>query len=81
MSAQIQNMSIEQKLQAMELLWDDLRVQAGDALSPAWHGDELARREAALSSGEASIQDWDAARQRIRDSAQHQPMKKRDRTR
>lgn len=67
--------AIEQKLQTMELLWDDLRAQAGDALSPAWHGDELACREAALVRGEASIEDWDVVRQRIRDSAQRDPVR------
>lgn len=61
-------MSIEEKLQTMELLWDDLRANAGDALSPAWHGDELARREAALARGDEVAEDWAVARQRIRDA-------------
>jgi hypothetical protein len=61
-------MSIEEKLQTMELLWDDLRANAGDALSPAWHGDELARREAALQRGDDLAEDWATARQRIRDA-------------
>lgn len=68
MPVPLQNMSIEEKLQTMELLWDDLRANAGDALSPAWHGDELARREAALQRGDELAEDWATARQRIRDA-------------
>lgn len=68
MPVPLQNMSIEEKLQTMELLWDDLRANAGEALSPAWHGDELARREAALQRGDDLAEDWATARQRIRDA-------------
>jgi hypothetical protein len=66
MLAAIQSMSIEQKLQAMEQLWDDLRARAGDALSPSWHGDVLTEREAALQRGEQTSEDWADARERIR---------------
>lgn len=69
MPISLQHMSIEEKLQAMELLWADLSARAGDELSPSWHGDELARREAAHASGEEQSEDWDAARRRIRDAA------------
>ena len=68
MSTPLQHLSIEQKLQAMEQLWEDLRANVGDELSPAWHGDELARRDAALAHGEDATEDWDTARQRIRDA-------------
>ncbi len=69
MSTPLQHLSIEQKLQAMEQLWEDLRANVGDELSAAWHGDELARRETALARGKDAAEDWDAARQRIRDAA------------
>lgn len=68
MSTPLENMSIEQKLQTMELLWDDLRANAGDALSPPWHGGDLAYREAALARSDESIEDWAAARRHIRDA-------------
>lgn len=63
-----ENVSIEQKLQTMEQLWDDLRANVGDALSPAWHADELAYCEAALARGDESVEDWASAHQRIRDA-------------
>lgn len=69
MSTPLKHLSIEQKLQTMEQLWEDLRANAGDELSPPWHGDELARREEALTRGEDTAEDWETARQRIRDAA------------
>lgn len=65
-SIPLEKMSLEEKLQAMESLWDDLRSRAGDALSPAWHANELAKREAAVASGEESFQAWDDAKDSIR---------------
>lgn len=61
----LQDMSIEEKLHTMELLWDDLSQRAGADLSPAWHGEELAAREKAVSTGAESIEDWEAAKERI----------------
>lgn len=46
----------------MEQLWDDLRANVRDEMSPAWHGHDLARRDAALARGEETIEDWDTAR-------------------
>lgn len=64
----IEGMSVEDKLRAMELLWDDLRNRAETNVSPDWHGDELARREDALSAGNEHTEDWDAAKRRMRDT-------------
>lgn len=68
MPISLQHMSIKEKLQTTELLWDDLRARAGDEPSPSWHGEELAQREAALARGEEQSEDWDAARRRIREA-------------
>ncbi len=62
----LEQMSVEEKIQAMELLWDDLRSRAGDALSPAWHGSELAKRDAALAKGDETSESWDSAKESIR---------------
>lgn len=45
---------------------DDLSKRA-EMDSPAWHGDELVRREQALFAGHESVEDWEAAKRRIRD--------------
>ena len=62
----LEKMSVEEKLQAMESLWDDLCSKAGAISSPAWHEDVLAERQAMLKSGEDQFEDWDAAKRNIR---------------
>jgi hypothetical protein len=60
-------MTVEEKLRAMESLWDDLCRRAGGIESPAWHGEELARRKAQLEQGKDDIEDWETAKRNIRD--------------
>ncbi len=64
-SIPLQDMTVEEKLQAMESLWDDLCARAGQVPSPAWHGDVLAERQAASQQGDAHFEDWEAAKQKI----------------
>lgn len=62
----LEKMSVEEKLQAMESLWDDLCSKAGVITSPAWHEDVLAERDATQKRGEDEFEDWEAARRNIR---------------
>ena len=62
---ELKEMTIEEKLQMMEALWDDLSRNAGDIESPAWHGDVLESREGALESGDQVFEDWQQARSKI----------------
>lgn len=57
----LENMSLEDKIQAMESIWDDLRIHAATAMSPPWHGEVLATRETALDHGRDKFEDWSAA--------------------
>lgn len=61
----LKDMTTEEKLQVMETLWDDLSRNAGELAPPAWHGEVLAEREAAIARGEATFADWDVAKRRI----------------
>ena len=61
----LERMSVEEKLQAMESLWDDLCSKAGDIVSPAWHEEVPADRQAMRERGEDQFEDWDAARRNI----------------
>jgi hypothetical protein len=45
-------MSIADKLQLMEDLWQDLASGPAEIDSPAWHGEVLAERERLTASGE-----------------------------
>jgi Putative addiction module component len=62
----LSDMTLEEKLQAMELLWDDLSRNPDLLESPAWHEDVLHERERRLAAGEAGIMDWDEAKAYLR---------------
>ena len=59
-------MTVADKLLAMELLWADLSKDPAQVLSPAWHGDVLRRRREQVLQGEARFQGWDAALDELR---------------
>jgi hypothetical protein len=62
----IEKMSVEEKIQAMEFLWDDLCGRADDVVSPKWHGEVLAERETAIERGEDNYIDWKTVKQNIK---------------
>ena len=64
----LKQMSTEEKLQVMEAIWDDLNQPADELQPPAWHGKVLEAIEAAIERGEETFDDWETAKQRIRDN-------------
>ena len=52
-SSQIDKMSVVERLQAIEQLWDAICREAKDMASPEWHRDILADRKARAERGEA----------------------------
>ena len=54
-------MSVDDKLQAMELLWADLSENPEQLASPAWHSEVLCNTREQVLQGQASFQNWDAA--------------------
>ncbi|MFW6241072.1 MAG: addiction module protein [Thermodesulfobacteriota bacterium] len=58
----IEKMSLAEKLQLMERLWDDLARHHKDLPSPDWHGDVLAERMKAIQEGRTGFEDWEAAK-------------------
>ena len=64
-SLPLDEMTIADKLRAMEAIWDDLCRRDAAIPSPAWHGDILKARESLVEEGKASYSDWDSARRRI----------------
>jgi hypothetical protein len=59
-------LSTAQKLDIMETLWEDLTKDETKFDSPISHENILKNREEALSSGKATIPDWEDANIRIR---------------
>ena len=68
MKINLQDMTTEEKLQIMELLWDDICRNVPDLSSPAWHEEVLKEREKRLKEGKEKILDWEQAKNDIRNS-------------
>ena len=63
----LDEMSVSEKLSAMETLWDDLCRRAENIPSPAWHEEVLSKRETLVKEGKAQFSDLNAAKHRIRE--------------
>ncbi|MEI8313352.1 MAG: addiction module protein [Verrucomicrobiota bacterium] len=48
-------MSVLERLQAMELLWNSISRSSAPVESPAWHQDVLAARRAKVDAGQGSF--------------------------
>lgn len=66
-SSQIERMSVAERLQTMEQLWDSL-CHATELPSPEWHRDVLADRKARALRGEAKFLTLDEVKSRFRGS-------------
>lgn len=67
--ADIQNMSREEKLRAMEALWQEILNEEPAPESPAWHGEILDQTQARVSSGAEETVGWEEAKRRLRSSS------------
>ena len=58
-------MTLEEKLRAMEALWDDLCRREEAVPVHQWHKDLLDEREHLVEQGKAQFIDWETAKKRI----------------
>jgi len=63
----LSQMTIAEKLRAMESLWADLSRDETQFESPAWHADVLHDREARIKYGKETYMDWETAKKQLRD--------------
>jgi len=63
--AEIERMSLTERLQAMELLWASLTRTPEAVPSPDWHGEVLAARLAKMQRGEAEFLTLDELQTRL----------------
>jgi hypothetical protein len=68
MSLSVEKMSIEEKFQTMETIWDDLCKKADSISSPPWHEKILNDRENGISNGKDVFVDLNAAKKNIENS-------------
>jgi hypothetical protein len=68
MSLSVEKMSIEEKFQTMETIWDDLCKKADSISSPPWHEKILNDRENGISNGKDVFVDLNTAKKNIENS-------------
>lgn len=65
-SLPLKEMTLEEKLAAMESLWEDLARSPEAVESPAWHKEVLDERRQRVADGKARFVDWEQAKAEIR---------------
>ena len=63
----LDQMTIQEKLAAMEALWEDLSRSPEAIESPEWHKDILEERRQRVADGTAQFKDWETAKAKIRE--------------
>ncbi len=63
----IDQMTVAEKLMAMESLWDSLCQDEAQIPVQEWHKQVLGERRRQIETGEAKFIDWETAKAQIRD--------------
>ncbi len=63
----LESMSIAEKLEVIDTVWEDLRKNASAIPVPEWHREILASRKKAFERGEIGYTNWEIAKKEIRD--------------
>ncbi len=61
----LNSMTVAEKIQLLEAIWDNLCRVSGDVQSPEWHRGVLEERTRRLQSGQASASPWSEAKARL----------------
>jgi putative addiction module component (TIGR02574 family) len=61
----LDTMTVAEKVQLLETVWDSLCRESGDVRSPGWHRDVLEERTRRLQSGQATVSSWNDAKARL----------------
>ena len=62
----LKEMTLHEKLAAIESLWEDLSRSPESIESPTWHKDILDERRQQIAGGKAQFADWETAKAEIR---------------
>jgi len=62
----LNTMSVGEKVQLLEQIWDNLCHQSGDVRSPEWHAAILKERQKQIEDGNMSVSSWSEAKERLR---------------
>lgn len=67
MSLPLERMTLSEKLQALEELWEDLSRTPEQVPAPEWHRETLEARARQAEQGSSPFGEWSEAKQRLRD--------------
>ena len=62
----IKMLSVEQKLQVMEAIWQDLSGEEDVVQSPSWHGEALRETKQRHKEGKEDVIEWRDAKKELR---------------
>ena len=65
-TAQIHDMTSEEKLHTMEVLWEDLSSNSEEMISAPWHKKILEETEKKIASGDEHFVSWERAKKQLR---------------
>ena len=63
---EIEKMTLDEKLRAMEALWADLSRNEHNIQSPPWHEQVLEAREQRVKSGDEKFLNWEDTKRELR---------------
>ena len=69
----LKDMTLKEKLEILEVLWEDLARSAPSVESPDWHKKTLERRSQRIAQGKDRFTDWETAKTEIRSIAALKP--------
>lgn len=61
----LSTMSVGEKVQLLEQVWDDLCRQSGEVRSPEWHAAILKERQRQIENGTMTVSSWSDAKERL----------------
>jgi len=64
--ADLKEMSLEEKLRLMELIWQDISADEEQILVPESHKAELEKRAQMVQEGKSKFIDWEQAKKEIK---------------
>ena len=67
MQVPVEEMTLKDKLQTLEEIWDNLQRSAEQVPVPGWHSDVLRARADRVREGLSEFHDWAEAKKRIRE--------------
>jgi len=61
----LNTMTVAEKVQLLETVWDNLCRESGDVKSPDWHRAVLEERTLRLETGKVTVSPWSDAKARL----------------